>query len=212
MTRFRGLRRPALLGAAFAVALVGCGQAPPLSDRQHVELLMQKNRQAEDRLLAAEHRLAALAAQVPADESAPPPPPAPHDPFRAIALRFSKFTTVLHAGEGLANERLKVVLEPLDAEGDVVKRAGSLVLEAFEELGDPPRLYHRWTFNADEVPEMWLSGPGLYAYVLKLPWPGLPPRRNRLRLRAAFTTLAGDVLQAEALVVFDRPAGEPLLQ
>ena len=184
--------------AAAVLAVLGTGCAGPLLSRdERLEALTAENRRLQDALLTAEARLADLEAA----GAAPRPRPAepPEDPFRAVAVRFGRFTTILE-GASPGSGRLKVVLEPLDAEGEVVKRAGALRLEASVEpgAGAAPVPYHTWTFSRDDLAQAWIGSLGVRGYVLRLRWPkGRPPRGEALRLQARFTTLRGEVLEAE---------------
>jgi hypothetical protein len=56
----------------------------------------------------------------------------------------------------------------------------------------------------------WLSGFGVWGYVLKLPWPdGRPPATARLLLRGRFTPLDGKPLRAEKEIALDPPPAAP---
>ena len=191
----------AAAGAAIILAAGCAGQ--PLSRGEKVEMLMARSARLEDELLATRQRLAELEGT---GRPAPEAAKTVEDPFRAVALRFGKFTGGLAADGRPGDQRLKVVLEPLDAEGDVVKRAGSLDLEAVEPAPGGPRTLAEWKWTREELAKTWLSGLGLYAYVLKLDWPGgKPPASNRVLLRARFTTLSGEVLSAEQEITLRRP-------
>jgi hypothetical protein len=183
------------------ILAAGCA-GQPLSRGEKVEMLMARSARLEEELLATRQRLAELEGT---GRPAPEAAKTTEDPFRAVALRFGKFTGGLAADGRPGDQRLKVVLEPLDAEGDVVKRAGSLDLEAFELVGDKPRTLADWKWTRQEFAKTWLSGLGLYAYVLKLDWPsGKPPASDRVLLRARFTTLSGEVLSAEQEITLRR--------
>jgi len=190
-----------LLGAA------GCS-GPALSPAERAEMLMARSARLEEELLAARRQLAQLTeAGKSATEATEPAAMPPEDPFRAVAVRFGKYTGGLDTDGHPGDERLKVILEPLDAEGDVVKRAGALALEALEPTSGEPRLYAQWKWSREELARTWLSGLGLYGYVLKLDWPeGRPPESGRLLLRARFTTLSEEVLSVEKEVSIRRAA------
>ncbi len=191
----------AAAGAAMILA-AGC-TSQPLSRGEKVEMLMARSARLEGELLATRQRLAELEGT---GRPAPETAKAVEDPFRAVALRFGKFTGGINADGRPGDQRLKVVLEPLDAEGDVVKRAGSLDLEAVELVGGKPQTLAEWKWTREEFAKTWLSGLGLYAYVLKLDWPGgKPPASDRVLLRARFTTLSGEVLSAEQEITLRRP-------
>jgi len=191
-----------LSASALAALILSAGCQGPLTRGERVEMLMTRSARLEEELLATRQRLAELEGSGrPAAEAAK----TVEDPFRAVALRFGKFTGGLNADGRPGDQRLKVVLEPLDAEGDVVKRAGSLELETLELVGDKPRPFAEWKWARHQFAKTWLSGLGLYAYVLKLDWPGgKPPASDRVLLRARFTTLEGEVLEAEREITLRR--------
>jgi len=130
-----------------------------------------------------------------------PAPQPRRDMFQAVAIRFGRFTGGIDSAGNPGDRQLKVILEPVDADGDVVKRGGSLRLDVYTMEGGKPRLLKQWDWTADQLAETWLSGFGLYYYVLKLDWPGgAPPKPGKLLLRATFTTLSGDRLTAEKTI------------
>jgi hypothetical protein len=163
-------------------------------------------RALQDKLRACERRVAELTAA----GAQPKPLAAPvADPFRAVAIRFGKYTGVLE-GAKPGEERLKIILEPLDEESEIVKRAGSLELETFEPAaaGQPPKPFHRWEFPTADLAKTWLNMFGATGYVLKLPWPsGRMPAGPALVVKAKFTTLSGEVLTAETQVATRGPRG-----
>ena len=186
----------ALLAGALLVAVGGCGDEM-LSRNESVRALMARNRELQEKLLAAEDRIANLKAA--GAEPAPRPRPT-EDPFRALAIRFGTGTGVLDEDGQPGPERLQAVIEPLDAEGDVVKRAGRLRLEALRPGADgaEPTPYHAWTFRQADLAEMWIGSLGIRGYVMTLRWPDdRPPAGDTLLLRARFTTLRGETLTAE---------------
>jgi hypothetical protein len=183
------------------ILAAGCA-GQPLSRGEKVEMLMARSARLEEELLATRQRLAEVEGT---GRPAAEPAQTTEDPFRPVAVRFGRFTGGLAADGRPGDQRLKVVLEPLDAEGDVVKRAGSLDLEAVEPAPGGPRALAEWKWTRQEFAKTWLSGLGLYAYVLKLDWPGgKPPASDRVLLRARFTTLSGEVLSAEQEITLRR--------
>jgi hypothetical protein len=198
MPRFR---HAALLAAAGLALAGGCGDAT-LSRAESVRALMEQNRELQDHLRAAEDRIADLTAA--GAEPSPRPTP-PEDPYRPLAVRFADPTGPVDEDGQAGPEGLHVVLQPLDAEGDVVKRAGRLRLEVFgppadgRDAGDAGEAtpLHVWTFSQDETAETWVDALGVRGYVLTLPWPaGAPSAGEAVRLRAVFTTLRGETLEA----------------
>jgi len=196
------------LACAAVITLgAGCAKKPHLSREDQIHLLMTRNRELAQQLSAAEQHVADLRRS---GATPTPAKPIPEDPFRPIAVRFGPHTGGLDIDGVPGDERLKVIVQPLDAEGDVVKRAGRLVLEAFELEGDgkPPKPYHRWELGADALAETWIGSLGIRGYVMKWPWPdGRMPEGKMLLLRATFTTLSGEALVAEIEVPVSRPKG-----
>ena len=203
----------AVLACGGVLVLLGAGCGGALSEEQQITALMAQSRQLEVKLREREQRIAELTgAGATPPAAAPAPAPAPEDPYHPIAIRFGKFTGLVGAGDPVEKQRLKIIIEPLDAEGDAVKRAGSLQVEALEEGAkeETPRPFHRWEFPQEELAQTWLSGLGAYAYVLKLPWPdGRRPSAGRLLPRATFTTLAGEPLTAETRIDLRQPEPQP---
>jgi hypothetical protein len=202
--QIRGVLAVVLLAALGA----GCG-GPSLSRDEQVRLLEAKNRDLADKTAALERQVAALTAS--GARPAPLPRP-PEDPFRVVAVRFNPYTAALYTQGKPEKSRLKVLLEPLDAEGDVVKRAGGLQLETFEPQApdQPPKPFHAWQFAPPELAQAWLDMLGVRGYVLRLPWPeGRLPATATLLMRAKFTTLAGEVLTAETTVDISKEPPSP---
>ena len=221
-----------LAGVGLGLAGAGCS-ATSLSHDEQIQMLMARDRRSQEELLAAQQRIAQLTASGAQPRAAPAPA---EDPFRPAAVRFGKYSGVLDENRPATQQRLRVVIELLDATGDGVKRAGSLDLEALtppagsEKVSGTLRLsrkvpdafsdhpgaappaqagqpFHRWTFSVDELRQTWLSGLGTYGYILKLPLPaGRAPAGDSLVLRAKFTTLSGEVLTAETEIPLPRPA------
>ncbi len=195
---------PLLAALAAGLAGLGCGsesrrEGPAAEFSPPPASLVERNRRLEAEVLAARRRIAELEAGRPATPQA-----TPQDLYRAVRVRFGRFTGGLDVDRRPGPERLKVVIEPVDAEGDVVKRAGTLELALYDDGGKEPHLIHKWRFGRDELAQTWLSGFGIYAYVLKLDWPGgSPPESGKVLLRATFTTLRGEELGAETRLSLD---------
>jgi hypothetical protein len=118
-----------LAGVGLGLAGAGCSTTS-LSHDEQVQMLMARDRRGQEELLAAQQRITQLTAS-----GAQPRPPFSlggpvEDPFRPAAVRFGKYSGVLDENRSATQQRLRVVIELLDATGDVVKRAGSLDLEA----------------------------------------------------------------------------------
>jgi len=179
---------------------------PALTLEQRIAILLEQKRSLQEEIRQRDLRIAELAGG-PSTSTRPQKPtePAPlevQDPFRATAIRFNRHTGGVDTDGRPGDDQIKIILEPLDAEGDVVKRAGSLEIEIFHTAEDK---IARWKFTTLEMSRNWLTGPlGLYGYVLRLPWPeGKRPAHDTLTLRAFFTTLDGRKLTTQTTVKID---------
>jgi hypothetical protein len=194
-----------LTGLTLGLAGAGCSSAPVARDQQ-VRMLMDKSARLQEELHQSQQKVADLTA---AGVTPVAKPPATPDPFQPVAIQISALSGVVDRGGGPAKERLRILLEPLDATEDVVKRAGSLELEALEPgaKDQPPKPYHHWSLTMDDMTQTWVSGLGTYAYVLRLPWPdGKPPATPTLLVRAKFMPIGGRLLQTEAEINLAPPA------
>jgi hypothetical protein len=197
-----------LILAAMAAGGTGCASSA-LSSSEQMRLMSDQNRRLNTDLQTSQQKVADLLAS----GRTPNPVTASEDPYRAVAVRLGSASGVVDRGAGPIRERLRIIVEPLDATGDVVKRAGSLELEAREPAarGQPSPIYHVWKFSAAEMMETWLSGLGGYAYILRLPWPdGKPPAGDTLIFKVTFATPDGRVLAAQCAVPIEHgPVAPP---
>ncbi len=194
-----------LAGFALGLGGTGCAMGTPISRDEQVRLLMEKNRRLQAELQDSQQKVGDLTAA----GRTPAPAPAPEDPYRACRVQVGSLSGVVDRGGGPAKERLRLIIYPVDASGDVVKRAGRLDLEILEPgpKGQPPKPFGHWSLPADELALTWLSGLGEYGYVLRLPWPqGKPPAAETLLVRAKFMTFDGRTLATEAEVPVAPPA------
>jgi hypothetical protein len=82
---------------------------------------------------------------------------------------------------------LKVAVELMDDDGEKIKAAGTIVVDAFDLAASGDHQIGHWTFDAKQARENWL-GSFLYCYVLKCPWQKVPTHRD-ITVRVAFTDL-----------------------
>jgi len=191
----------------FLLMLSFAGCAPPaFTPDQRMDILLREKRHLEEQVRQRELRIAELSDK-PSITTSPQESlvQAEQDPFRAVALRFNRHTAGVNIDGRPGDDHIKVILQPLDAEGDAVKRIGSVRLEIFTVASDRNERVGIWEFTTDQMSRHWLTGPlGLYGYVLRLDWPkGKPPAHNTLNLQARFRTLDGRELKATTIVKID---------
>lgn len=101
---------------------------------------------------------------------------------------------------------LKVAIEPFDEQGEKLKAAGTVVVDAFDlALGGDNNQIGHWTYDAPQTRDGWV-GTILYSYLLKAPWQKLPTHRD-ITLRVTFTDLlTGREFTAQKVVKVEPPA------
>lgn len=186
-------------GCALILAAPGCA-GPHTSPDQRIELLLNQKRLLEEEVRGRDLRIAELSGQPSTATQPQKPHPAPQqDPFRAVALRFGRHTAATSTDGKPGQNQIKIILEPLDAEGDVVKRAGRCKIEILTGPAGKAKRIGQWEFSTLEMSRNWLTGPlGLYAYVLRLPIAA--GTQGTVTVKARFTTLDGRSLIAETTI------------
>ncbi len=206
------MRLTALLLGATVVMTAGCSPDPlTLQERLHIANAMVRDLQLE--LLSRDRRIAELAG----GETSTLPQKGPDnlnsgrlardDPFRAVKISFSRVTGGLDLDGKPGDEGVRVVLLPEDAEGDVVKRAGTVEIDLFDLalVGGNQRIGH-WNFTVDQVAHEWVGGFGVDSYSFELKWPGdRLPQHRELTVSARFTTLDGRKLSAQKAIKVQLP-------
>lgn len=100
-------------------------------------------------------------------------------------LRFNTFLTAGQDEDELpGDERLHAMLYPHDAQGEVVKLAGELELEAIDpSVSDEQRSLGRWTYTAEESRNLWHAGFLSSGFQIDVPWKR-SPQGDRIVLHA----------------------------
>lgn len=88
------------------------------------------------------------------------------------------------------DDGLLVHLKLFDREGDAIKAAGDIRIDAFD-LTDPanPRTVGTWSFTAEQAAKMWLGKLMTYHYTLKCPWQNGAPTAGEVTVRVTFVDL-----------------------
>jgi len=204
------------LWAALAAVTVAAGCAPdPLTMNERLELMVHMNKQLQFELLESHRRIAELSGgQGSVEPKTGPDQLTPgvalvDDPFKALHVTLHRLTGGMDTDGQPGDEGLRVILQPRDKAGHVVKRAGAVEVELFDlARTEGDRRVARWEFTVDQAAREWVSGlVGISGYSLQLPWPGgAPPRRDHLTLMARFTTLDGRPLTAQTDLKIQLPS------
>jgi hypothetical protein len=108
--------------------------------------------------------------------------------YTTHGLRIGRLTGGAKTDPALpADDVLKVYAVPLDQKGDLLKAAGSFLIDAYD-LSLPPNDNHlgRWEIGAVEAEKSWFGNVMMYGYTLTLPWQH-PPAGGRVTVRVTFT-------------------------
>ncbi len=196
------------LGLSFAV---GCSPDPLTLD-QRVEMMVYQSEKLQNEIYELNRRIAELS---PEGSGTAVPQHSPtrlaaesDDPFRATSISLHRATGGTDSDGKVGDDGLRVVVQPKDASGDVVKRAGAFEIELFDlavEQGD--RRLGKWQFTVDQAAKEWVSGIlGVSGYSFQMPWPeGRTPQHDHLTVVVRMTTLDGRPLTGQKDIVITLP-------
>lgn len=126
--------------------------------------------------------------------------------FTTHGLRLGKLTGGFDLDPAKpGDELLKVYVVPTDRSGDLLKAAGSFVVEVFDLAGEKEVRIGRWEFAAEQTPEHWYGQVLSYGYVLPCPWQSVPQHES-LTVKVTFTdTLTGRVFTEQKQIKVQPP-------
>ncbi|MCA8999318.1 MAG: hypothetical protein KDA80_20155 [Planctomycetaceae bacterium] len=109
-----------------------------------------------------------------------------------VEIKGIKFNTLLTAGQDSdgrpGDEKLHAILYPHDADGEIVKIAGNLLLEAIDPaLPESRRTVGKWAIPATESKSHWHAGFLSSGYLIDSPWEE-SPKGETIILQATFQT------------------------
>lgn len=129
--------------------------------------------------------------------------------YKTEAIRFNAMLTSGANRDGQpGDEGISVLLQPVDAQGDLVKLVGDIDLELLDlsREGDSQRVGH-WHFTSEEVREHWHRGFVGAGYLFQLEWQ-TPPVSAELTLHGKMTAPDGRRFDTTAQVKVE-PTGAP---
>lgn len=111
--------------------------------------------------------------------------PLPEQTGNLVRLAGVKINTLLSGGQDrdgqLGDDLLVALITPHDEQGDLVKIAGEVEIEAYDmtRSGDDKRV-GRWTFNTEQSAKAWHSGFVGAGLQFELPWQEIPANKELL--------------------------------
>ena len=143
---------------------------------------------------------------------------------RAEKIAFHRLlTSGLNQDDLPGDERLSVLLTPLDGEGELIKLPGRIELTLFDHsLPEAQQKIGHWAFSTDEAKDAWHKGFTASGFLFELPWQ-TPPKSGKLTLHGRLTAPDGRqfdttsqvaVRLANAVKTADarRPLAQPITQ
>ena len=107
--------------------------------------------------------------------------------FTVHGLRFNRLTGGYASTPGMASDdRVKVYVVPVDADGQVIKAAGQFKVEVFDLANAQSPLLASHQFSLEESRAAWYGQAMLYTYVLSTPLTR-SPQHTELTVVASFT-------------------------
>lgn len=182
-------------------------------------VLRKKNQQLEGQVEQLKGELRARDAQIHgyADRvgTVPTLPPARLEKlFTTYAIRVGRLTGGVDLDPSKpGDEAFRVYVNTLDKHGDMIKSAGSFVIEAFDLSGSQPSKLGHWEFPVEKAQENWYSFFTRYEYVLTCPWQEAVPRRPEVTVRLTFTDeLTGRKFTAQKVAKVNLPPARAATQ
>jgi hypothetical protein len=203
---------PASLATALACALVVAGCGSPNKANIKLRKANHALRAEVERLTRAEEGHAATIRAMEANATTVPTLPGERVDrlFTTHGLKLGRLT----GGADLdpnqpGDEGFKVYAVPTDQDGDILKAAGSFVVEAFDLASGGETRVGRWEFPLEQTKPLWYGAAMSYGYVLPAPWQTVP-RGSEITIRATFTDeLTGRQFTAQRPIKINPPPQQP---
>lgn len=138
--------------------------------------------------------------------------PLPEQTGNLVRLSEVKINTLLSGGkdrDGLPGDDVLVALiSPLDEQGDLVKIAGEVEIEAFDmTLPSDDKRVGQWTFDAEQAAKAWHSGFVGAGLQFELPWQDAPTSKELL-VHVRLKTTDGRQFDSSTPLKIAPPAGQ----
>jgi hypothetical protein len=128
-----------------------------------------------------------------------------------VEIRLTRMTGGYENDDVPGDDGVIAYVQPIDADGDVVKVAGSLEMDVFD-LANPSAesLVAHAELDVDNTRKAWHGRLWTNHFTIKCPWPPpnrTPPKHRELTVRVRFTDyLTGNVLTAQMTCEIKLPA------
>ena len=180
-----------LIVSCFASASSGCGLIGGPRNTANIQL-RKENQDLRNQIAALERQAQADAAVIRSrDAKVGTLPTLPRERISNLFTTHDITLGRLTGGADLdpqqpGHEGLKVYLIPIDGDGDPLKAAGVITVEAFDLSREERPKIGSWTFDLEAGRRQWTSVLNRYNYVLTCPWQEAPPTGGSLHVEVTF--------------------------
>ncbi len=128
-----------------------------------------------------------------------------------VRIELDPLTGGYSEGEHVGDDGVVAYVMPIDADGDVIKAAGSIVMDVFDLANPPERhLVAHAELDVDNTRKAWHGRLWTHHFTVKCPWPPpdrKPPPHRELTVRVHFTDyLTGKTFMRETACKIRFPA------
>lgn len=129
--------------------------------------------------------------------------------FGVRRLTLGRGTSGIDKDQLPGDDGLQVILEPRDADDNIIKAPGNLVVTALEISPQGTKTpISTWELTAEQMRQTWKQGLFSTGYILALPWKSWPQAEN-VRVIVRLTLADGRVFEADKDVRIRLPQGVP---
>jgi hypothetical protein len=187
-----------------ALITAGCEDAggnKPSSTKQ-VSLLKQENTQLAHQVELSETENEQLKKQIQV-LSGLQPQVEPEDIYNLQRVKITRYTNFYDKDKDGRKEKLIVYIQPMDADGDIIKAAGSVDVQLWDlNRTDGEVLLGQWRVEPDELKKLWFATILIINYRLTFDVTGIVDKLDEpLTVRVAFTDyLSGKVFKEQKVI------------
>ena len=127
--------------------------------------------------------------------------------FTVARIDLGKYTGGADTDDKPGHEVIRVFLQPVDQDADVLKAAGSAVVQVYD-LAQPEgkNLLGEYRWDVDQLARKWNDMFLGNHYALECPWKSGPPVHDEITLRVEFTELlTGKTFRAQKVCKIELP-------
>lgn len=151
------VKRSFSLIAVFIFFISACENTDTKKPVSEIDRLRQQNQTLTDRLATAEQQTQQLKKQVQA-LSAVTDATQPEDIYDLQKIKIWRYTNLYDKDEDGKMESLIVYLQPVDADGDVIKAAGYAEVQLWDlNREEAQALLGTWKISSDEIKKEWYA-------------------------------------------------------